>query len=1329
MIRSDFVEIRDFSSVVQAADVRVLRENPRSGATCDFVGGYLGFDDRARHATETLLRSLASQNGGAFFLNGVFGSGKSHLLGVVALLCDGAATDVFAALHPHLRDFLRAFKPRFVLHFSLDDYAAARFSLEEIFWREVAREAESRGFSPAEIALPNDGSRGETFAAWEEILARRGFCGAVICLDELSLFLSGREHRALQGDAAFLQFLAQRARRSHSKNEESSTRCALWIVAALQKTVEEIGDLDAYALAQIRDRFVTLPLSLAHLPSLIERRLVCVEDVDALAKFCDTTFVETTRALPHLDFGREEWRASYPFHPTTIALLEAISARFGSRTRSAVLFCQSISTDFPAEYRVLADELFDFWSSEMTTFPDLKPLAEVWRVWPETEAEIARDANEAKAMRVLMKTAILFAVAGRAPSVAALTNALLLDAQLPDDGNYQYAQILLEKMRAGGAGLSLERRDGIFADRYTIDGDARAGELARRFTFNALHTLPAGDRRIAQYVLRCCRDEILPLASFPSARNVETMWLHTPRTLRLELADEAPTPEILANRLAALADENANVEHEFLLFIVPPLTNADETNALSSTRFAANADSQALQAAWREAFAAALQLLQTRDARTDWTRWRNAVAWWLPRAATHSEWEMAREATAQQQLLNDVQLLDNARGLAVLDHLRAGLRARENALSRLGTCLLREGSFANGGGAHVEAGELALGENWASALETIAAWSLPEVFPFFARVAPRLRVLTPSSADALCLEILRRPFDAPFFAASLERTVRGVAQTLGIAIEQAGRWRIVSPTNCADSNAASSTRSLELASAMLLFLREKPPRENSAVENETRNDTQHNPISTVISGATHSGATLAALEAHFARSVWGLSALQTRIVLCALLRGGEISAFDARGLLLVANEIGLPLSRSVQTLREGRVLDSASWAKLSEIVAILSGENLGAVSFAEQERARSILRGWHDETTASTELAQARLHQWQRHLGQSENWARAAALDEMAQLLARLPLDSRLEALAQIVTFSPEATRENLNSWRETVDFLEQFHAPLLSSYAFLTHRELAPPPEMQTARTGLLARFENAFDDKTLLDDAARWRNEYSKCYAAWHNAQHAPPRFAAFRRLAQSEEMRVLLRLSALSTRDFTFATELQDALQHEISKACRHNGTLAHEPVCSSCRLVLEQRLRLRDPRELETMAHNGLEKFRAALRDETVKNFLAQHENGRALLHWRDADVTSDADVNPDATTLAFAETNREVGKNDDANCSAAARLWPLLSADGFRVLEEAFRPRRLVSRSWAQLAEQTRDCRTKKQWRETFLVWLDGEENLNDADEIRLQETV
>ncbi|HVF85797.1 MAG TPA: hypothetical protein VM821_07425, partial [Abditibacteriaceae bacterium] len=157
------------------------------------------------------------------------------------------------------------------------------------------------------------------------------------------------------------------------------------------------------------------------------------------------------------------------------------------------------------------------------------------------------------------------------------------------------------------------------------------------------------------------------------------------------------------------------------------------------------------------------------------------------------------------------------------------------------------------------------------------------------------------------------------------------------------------------------------------------------------------------------------------------------------------------------------------------------------------------------------------------------------------------------------------------------------------------------------------------------------------------------------------------------------------------------LQDALQLEVSKLCRRDGTLANEPVCAACRLSLGQRLTLRDPHEFQATEHNGLETFRQSLREDALQRFLCDQEDGAALLGWL-------GDANADATNLL-----------------------PLLSPDTIQMLEEAFRPRRRVARSWQQLESSTRLCRTRRQWRAALLAWLEGNDNLNDDDEIELTE--
>ncbi|HEX8833133.1 MAG TPA: DUF6079 family protein, partial [Abditibacteriaceae bacterium] len=991
----------------------------------DFIGGYLGYDERSRHALETSIRSLASGQGGAFFFNGVFGSGKSHLLGLLALLADGVGHGAFLRTHPHLAPALQHFPAPFVVHFSLDDYAA-NFSLEEIFWREVESEF---GKSTQPFLVPVGGSRGEAFAALEEQLAQVGKSGFVLCVDELSLFLSGREHRALQQDAAFLQFLGQRARRRNASSP-------FWIFAALQKTVEDIGDLDSYAVSQIRDRYVTLPLSLAHLPSLLERRLVIRTDAEAVNHLLRDSYEAMLKALPRLDFGREEWDKLYPFNPATVSLLENVASRFLSRTRSAVLFCaQSIDLDAEAKQRVLPGALFDFLEPELASHPDLRPLATAWNQWTENENDVALDETEAGFLRSLMKALLLFKIAGASPSVLQLANAVALDAKLPGDGNYEYTRILLEKLRSH-APVAVERRDGEFADRYSLDFGARVGEMARRFTSNALHTLPPFDNRITRYALGCCRDESLPLATLQPAP-IFVLWRNAPRGMSVEIVSSPPTPDVLANRLAALAAPGG--EADFALFLAPPFSTPDSEDAET------NAHER-----WRESLREAVQMLDER-------RWRGAVAWWLPREAAPDEWQMAREATAQNLLLSDPQLHDNKRGRAVLEHLKSGVAGRESAVARLAARLMREGTLSTGAGATVDAADLAGRDSWNATLEAILELALPKVFRLWPEVAPRLRVLTPSNAEALCLETLRRPASAPFLAASLERAARAIAEPLGVAKETQGRWKI-----------------------------------------EALRDELTQEITTLAAD----GITLAALEATLAKSEWGLNPDQTRIAVCALLRAGEIAAFDARGNQLQTGEIGMPLRRGVHTLRPGRLMEESAWDNLQKTVVLLTGESPGGRSFPSQEKARTVLVSWHEELTAQTELAGARLHQLRRALGHDTNlWSETEELRERISSLLHAT-NAEIDGaalLARVATLNADEIAPTLQRWNEVCASLESRQQMLLATHAFLVSPLLAAPPELADERTALLTRFaagETILNDATLENETLSWREKYSRIY-----------------------------------------------------------------------------------------------------------------------------------------------------------------------------------------------------------------------------------------
>lgn len=1221
----DLIELRSFPTVIQAADVRELRLTPvdqADGAIDAFVAGYLGHDDRSQHALTLALRALTGdERGAAFFVNGVFGAGKSHLLGLLALLCDGRGHAAFAASHPNLAGCLQNWPQRLVVHFSLDDYDPARFSLEEVFWREVRAEWERRRLPRAALELPAVGSRGENFALLEGRLAEQGLQGLAVCIDELSLFLAARPvaaagQPALQGDALFLQFLGQRAARSR-----------LWIFAALQKNVEDIGEIESYALAQIRDRFTMLPLAVANLPAILEKRLIIRRNEPALREHCRSSFDALARALPLLDFGREEWERLYPFHPATIALLEQVVARFFSRTRSAMQFCvRAVDLTSPADQCVLPTAIFEYFASELDAHPDLRPLAEVWQSWQSILPELARDERDTAMLRRLMQGLLLFKIAGTAPSVRQLANALAFDAGLSGEANYDYARVLLERLRTRGSFLVIERHDGDtpFADRYAIDYGTRVAEMARRHIRHLQKSLPPGDARITRYMVACARDATLPLATVDN-EVVSVLWRNAPRRCEIALLSASLTPAVLANRLAALAQPGHLAAA--LLCLLPPCL--------------------------RQTAQAVSPLLETARGMAD-TRWRHAFIVWTPRAPTHDEMELAREATAQHILETDPALLDNRRGRAILQHIKSEAVARATALARLTTRLFHEGQLATGGGLVVDAADLAGLETWTTALEAIAELVMPHLFPRFDAIAPRLRLLTAANCEALCLDLLRRPLDAPYFAPAHERLVRAIAEPLGVARTNQGRWAMTPlPAAVADA---------------------------------------------VRSYLDDGGITYASLQAVLEKSEWGLTPEQTDVVVAAMLRQGELTAFDARGTVFLPAQIAMPLRRSVHSLRIGCLVEASVWENVVAFVGLMSGTRLPELSFAAQEQARAVLLAWCDETTAEVELARARLHQLRRQFGHAASqWAQAATtLEAIEQLLHLLKDDGLTEQwLGRIAALESGSWRAWLEAWSHLVQALDERHAALLAAHAFLLHPELVVPHEMASARAVLLAHFEageNILANDELLALADAWRRQYAGEYRIWHGAQHDADRFAPYRRLLSSDRVRALERLATVASRPAPHAAQLAAALTQELDKGCGRDGSLRpDEPVCSSCRLRLGDRLKLRDPRELEAVVDDGVAALRHTLQATPVRDYLKRCDSG--LLGWD--------------------------GEGDT--------LLPLLSAQSLQTLEAACRARRKVQRSWSRLRDGLSHNRTRAQFSQTFHTWLDGADGLVDDDEIMLED--
>ncbi len=456
----DLIDVPSVRTVVRLAE---SREHPAEVCT-----GFVLTDEVSRHL-HALAEVLAQPHGKGVFLRGDFGSGKSHFLAALTACLDGAeAARALAQAHPGLARLAAAGRRFLPVPVSLVDFRAHR-ALEEILITETERALEARG-AKAELTprarfldhlreilraprlaaafaatagiaadrlsawLAEDSRRAyaagwrflkeqgleapqalledkaETLARALAAVAAAGFHGLVFLIDELSEFLLAKPDVALRNeDARTLQLLG-----------ETAERAPLWIVAAVQESIEAAGDIAPPTLRKIKDRYpVLLRLSTLHIRDLIERRLVrkkpgADEEIYRLWQAYRSHF-------PGFACEYDAFRRVYPVHPATLALLEGLGALF-SQHRGIVDFVHArlagdpgrgipSALDRPAAELIAPDALYEHFASRLAEFSDFNvyPRHLVPHLDEVIDKTLAEPADRALAKR-LVRMLVLYAI-------------------------------------------------------------------------------------------------------------------------------------------------------------------------------------------------------------------------------------------------------------------------------------------------------------------------------------------------------------------------------------------------------------------------------------------------------------------------------------------------------------------------------------------------------------------------------------------------------------------------------------------------------------------------------------------------------------------------------------------------------------------------------------------------------------------------------------------------------------------------------------------------------------------------------------------------------
>jgi len=819
---SDFPAVVSLAHVA-ATKEKIFEETEGGGplsseseqALAGYLSEYFTTEPENRAACRSILNSLARVDGpgGAFIVRGVYGSGKSHLLAVVSLLAEfPEAWPVFLAGHPEFNDIARCFHPQrrlLVVQLALDESGPSSQPLEDTVFEGVQRELRARnpgldvllaeashvlsvarefllpryanslddlsrplGASWSELAQKDARaaalvaqqlcareslplrlwrSRAEAIGLLEEALRENGYKGIVVLLDELGLFLAAKGKRELDADASFLQFLAQH-----------SSRAPLWLVATIQRSLEEIGDVDRHTLRQIGDRFEKHALSIAQAREVLSKKLVRKKNTETYPQAIEALHAGLSRqALP--PFSAAALAECYPLNPMALELLEGLADSVLSKTRSVLQFVQQSASaggllDRPHDRLLAPADIFDFFWPRIYDMPEVTAQRAAFSF---LESRVRSFAEHQALAMAIAKGLVLCNVAGMQWNVRQHAAALAFS----DAGaavQCAQARETLESLRRRGAYVEVSRQEGEWTDIYFLDVATDASELLRRRLDEMLAAMTDEDQRVLEFAHAAGGEKGLPLGMFAAPRAIAFEWHNTRRWATVQVCDLRGIGEAQLRNAAAAIESPASREDAHLLI---------------GTLY----DPEGQQAAWQRAAAAVAG------------RFAAGLAAWIPRAADARDIEVLREHAALRIALQDPALKQGAKAADMRRLASEKAAALEQEAARIVKRLYAEGQvLAVGDQAPIAAPDLE--QDWEKVLAELLAPRLAAVFPDFAAMAPARLLAGRQQVNQVINQFLRPDQPVVLPGSSLEAHVRDYLAPLGLAHKEGARWAVsISP--------------------------------------------------------------------------------------------------------------------------------------------------------------------------------------------------------------------------------------------------------------------------------------------------------------------------------------------------------------------------------------------------------------------------------------------------------------------------------------------------------------------------------------------------------
>ncbi|MEA3231020.1 MAG: DUF6079 family protein, partial [Thermodesulfobacteriota bacterium] len=588
------------------------------------------FTAEVRSHFAVLVDALMADSGRGFFLQGDFGSGKSHFLAALTVwLTNGDGADALEAGHKGLARLKKTGRRFLPVTFSLLDFrgstplerilteavetalvehsSATAFTPVTVFIRALSDLLQNEDAADTFAGLANIGlddiesfltrkprkaytvgvrlykqlglaipevlvrERRETFEGMLAAVDAAGFNGLVLIIDELSEFFRSKpDARALNEDARTLQLLG-----------ELSQDHPLWLIAAVQESIERTGDLSQVTFQKIKDRFaVKFALSTVHIRALIAERLVRKKPGadESLGEI--HTYIR--RQFPAFHWALNEFLSVYPVHPATITLLDGLGDLFSAH-RGIVDFVHArLAGDpkrhipdilnRPAHELLGPDSIYDHFAQRMAEFSALNVYPR--HIIPHLDEVIDTvldDPDDRMLAHRLVRMLVLYEIhpTAKKPTARELTAMTACDlAEQDPDLNVQFViEGILDPVVAGSRFLSrLPSRDkdplGVV---FSIRTEADPTRTLKARIGRAAAEIPSDDSRLLSTVLADLPESTAWPGPLLWRQGVirTIIWQQTPRRVFVTVLppgfDDTDPEPLFGQRIEdAMADEGAD---------------------------------------------------------------------------------------------------------------------------------------------------------------------------------------------------------------------------------------------------------------------------------------------------------------------------------------------------------------------------------------------------------------------------------------------------------------------------------------------------------------------------------------------------------------------------------------------------------------------------------------------------------------------------------------------------------------------------------------------------------------------------------------------------